>query len=213
MFGYTFTILWSSLLLIGLWRVSSVVASLTNTTKNARSYFPAAVSRLKLPIKCILTDALNSTMFNKIIKSSLVLVSGVALGQVFLLAVAPSLTRLYSPSEFGVFSIYTAVLYLIVSFSTLRYDASIPLMESDDDAIRMTLVCICIVMLTSLMSFIFILIFRSTIPIVNETIFQWAVPIGVLLAGSYNVLQNYRLRTGDHLLIAKIGVLQAIGGG
>lgn len=56
------------------------------------------------------------------------------MGTAVLFSVAPILTRLYSPSDFGVFNAALGISMLLASFCSLSYPAAIPLTSTDLDA-------------------------------------------------------------------------------
>ena len=64
----------------------------------------------------------------------LVLVTGTTLAQLLAVAASPILTRLYSPEEFGLLTVYTAVLYIFALMGTLQYENAIPLPEDEESA-------------------------------------------------------------------------------
>ena len=58
-------------------------------------------------------------------KSVGVILSGTVFAQAVTLFVAPFITRLYSPSEFGLFAVYISVMAIIVVLGSLRYEMAI----------------------------------------------------------------------------------------
>ncbi|MDP9881377.1 O-antigen/teichoic acid export membrane protein [Variovorax boronicumulans] len=151
-------------------------------------------------------------MLRKILKSAAILASGTAAGQMLVLALSPVLTRLYSPSEFGVFGVYVAVLYMLLSFSSLRYEVAIPLAKSDKAAKYLTAIAICITVFFAALLIPLIgalqLLHKS-----NEWwVFQWFLPLGVVAAGIYNIFMYVRLRQEDHRTIARTRVVQLMTG-
>ena len=69
-----------------------------------------------------------------LVRAVLVLFSGDALGQVMLVMIAPIITRIYSPEEFGVATAYSAALAVVVVLSALRYEFAIPVPADDEEA-------------------------------------------------------------------------------
>jgi lipopolysaccharide exporter len=63
--------------------------------------------------------------------------SGSALAQIFGYALSPIISRLYSPSDFGVFGSFYAVVGIIASGLTLDYSLAIMLPKEKDDAINL----------------------------------------------------------------------------
>ena len=69
--------------------------------------------------------------------------SGTALAQIFGYALSPIISRLYSPSDFGVFGSFYAVVGIIAAGLTFDYSLAIMLPRNKDDAINLfTLSCI-----------------------------------------------------------------------
>jgi len=60
--------------------------------------------------------------------------TGTALAQIFGFAISPIISRLYSPSDFGVFGSFNAVLGIIAAGLTLDYSQAIMIPEQKDDA-------------------------------------------------------------------------------
>ncbi len=59
--------------------------------------------------------------------------SGTALGQVCLIAATPFLSRLYTPSDFGVFGIFTAFVAVVSVAATLRLEMALPSARDDHE--------------------------------------------------------------------------------
>jgi O-antigen/teichoic acid export membrane protein len=62
------------------------------------------------------------------------IMAGTAFGQVLAVAVSPVLSRLYTPSDFGVFSVVNALAVVLGTVLAGRYELAIPLPEEDEDA-------------------------------------------------------------------------------
>lgn len=62
------------------------------------------------------------------------ILTGTALGQVVAFAASPVLTRLFTPAEFGVFSVIAGLATILTSAVSLRIDRAIPLPDSDGSA-------------------------------------------------------------------------------
>lgn len=61
----------------------------------------------------------------------LTLLGGTGFAQAIVIASAPAITRLYSPSEVGTYSVATATLAILVAVASLGYQFAIPLPRSD----------------------------------------------------------------------------------
>lgn len=70
----------------------------------------------------------------------LAIFTGNAVGQGVALLAAPVLSRLYSPSEFGLFAVLTSVTVMLGTIAALRYELAIPLPEREEDAFSLAFV-------------------------------------------------------------------------
>lgn len=74
---------------------------------------------------------------NEFIRHVLALMTGTAMAQLVTFAAMPLISRLYSPSEYGVFAAYSSVVAIIAAVGTLKYDMAIMLPR--DEQVAMTL--------------------------------------------------------------------------
>ena len=76
---------------------------------------------------------------SSLLKNFLVLLSGSVIAQAIQLALSPLLSRIFSPSEFGVFSVFFSLSYFIYAISSLRLDYSIIMQKNKNRALNMAL--------------------------------------------------------------------------
>ena len=67
-------------------------------------------------------------------RGALTIVAGTGAAQVIVAVSTPVLTRLYSPSDYGVLSVATSILFVLISVTCLRYEFAIPLPEDEVEA-------------------------------------------------------------------------------
>jgi len=152
---------------------------------------------------------------NDFIRAVGVLVGGTAVAQVIMLLLLPLLTRLYTPEDFSVLSIYLALLSVISVAATLRFELAIPIPEDDAEAINILFlggvsslsIAMIIGFLVSLFSAEFSLLFGKP----SLQYYLWVLPIGVFFAGCYSALQFWASRKKRFSDVAKTKVQQAIG--
>jgi O-antigen/teichoic acid export membrane protein len=60
-----------------------------------------------------------------------VLIAGTGSAQLIVIASSPILTRLYAPSDYGVFAVVTSILSVLITVTCLRYEFAIPLPRDD----------------------------------------------------------------------------------
>jgi len=73
------------------------------------------------------------------------------------LLAAPLLTRLYSPDDFGVLTVYIGILSLLSVIASLRYELAIPLPEDEREVVALTLLSFLIVLMVAGLSGILVL--------------------------------------------------------
>jgi len=151
-------------------------------------------------------------MLGMIVRSAAVLASGAMGGQLVALVLSPALTRLYAPSEFGVFGVYAAVLYMLLAFSSLRYEIAIPLVGEDEDARHLTVLAVLIALACALLVVPVVAVLRRVSPWEHWWVFQWYLPLGVAAAGVYNVFIYVRLREAAHAMVATTRFFQLLAG-
>jgi O-antigen/teichoic acid export membrane protein len=83
------------------------------------------------------------------LKNVSVMLGGAAAGQLVSVLLSPVLTRIYSPQQFGVLSVYSAILTILVVIASLRYELTLPLAATDEDAINLAAVCGCVLIATT----------------------------------------------------------------
>lgn len=144
-----------------------------------------------------------------------VLVGGTAGAQALMVLAAPVLTRLYSPEDFGLLAVFTAILALLAVIAAGRYELAIPLPESDQDAANITVLGFVLVLLTSLLTFaVFLLWPQAIADALNAPSlapYLWLIPFGVLFAATYEVFSKWAVRRKQFPTIARTRIVQALG--
>jgi O-antigen/teichoic acid export membrane protein len=144
----------------------------------------------------------------------MVLVSGTAAAQGIVLAATPFLTRLYSPSYFGILSVVGTILSILTVVSGLRYEQAIPLPRSAERAsriLRLSMICVCAVSTAvALAVWLAADLLELWLKTPGIGAYLWIVPIGVLAGGTYQALMYWATRTGDFSAIAKTKIQQGI---
>jgi O-antigen/teichoic acid export membrane protein len=151
---------------------------------------------------------------HKFARGASVLAGGVAGQQMMLLLAAPLLTRLYSPADFGLLAVYTGILSIFVVAAALRYEVAIPLPEDEGEAANLTVLSLAIVVLFALASAVLVVFLGKSVanltgvPLLSQ--YSWLLPIGIFLAGVYQVFNFYGLRTKSFTAISGTRVKQAL---
>jgi O-antigen/teichoic acid export membrane protein len=142
-----------------------------------------------------------------------VLASGTVIGQAILLLSSPLLTRLYTPEQFGVLAVYSAIITILSTFATLGYHSVIPLPRRNDMAVNalvLALICVCAISLLCTLALSLAGNFLAGAlgaPEILEA--QWLIPPGILGIGALTVLTQWNVRRRSFGVIARIKVAQA----
>lgn len=149
-------------------------------------------------------------------RSVAVLVGGTALAQALTVVALPALTRLYGPGEFGVLAIYASVLGTLSVIACLRFEVAIPLPEDEREAVALLAISLCASLVLAAACAAAILLYpgsvMASLRMPQLEPYQWLIPIGVWLAGSYAALQYWATRKRQFRTIAQTRVLQGLGG-
>ncbi len=144
-----------------------------------------------------------------------ILAGGVVLGQAVTVLVSPILTRLYSPEDFGVFGVYASILGIVTVVASLRYEYAIPLPDEDTTAANVLVLCFIILFGTTVLAWMATnalgdqIVTWANVPGLKP--YLWLVPLGMLGAGTYQILSYWAVRKRDFPKIARTRISRGVG--
>lgn len=145
-------------------------------------------------------------------KNVAILMSGTMLAQLIPLLLTPILTRLFTPEEFGGYSIYIAVVALASIFATGRYDMAILIPKLNKQAVLIAEISMLLNVLISLVFLIVILLFGDVISgwlnIEGIGIWLYLIPFSIFLAASIQIMTNLKIRHGSYKSLSLARVSQ-----
>ena len=100
---------------------------------------------------------------NTLFKNILKLISGEGIGRVIGFMAAPFITRLYTPSDFGILAIFASLCALCYPFCTLRYNIAIPLHPNEKVGINALAACLLILVVNTVIMCVTFIFFHSQI--------------------------------------------------
>lgn len=152
------------------------------------------------------------TLFKNILK----LISGEGIGRAIGFMAAPFITRLYTPSDFGILAVFASLCALCYPFCTLRYNIAIPLHPNEKVGINALAACLLILVINTVIIVITFVFFHSQILSLcsseNIDAFWYFVPVAFFLCGISEALSYYSTRYRYFSIIAKVTVTQKIIG-
>ena len=140
-------------------------------------------------------------------RSVTLLAGGTALGQAVTVLVSPILTRLYTPEDFGVFGVYASILGIVTVVASLRYEYALPLPEDDETAANILVLCFLLLFGMTALSWLVIyslgnqIVTWANVPGLKP--YLWLIPLGMLGAGTYQILNYWAVRKRDFPRIAR----------
>ncbi|MFL2116462.1 lipopolysaccharide biosynthesis protein [Marinilactibacillus psychrotolerans] len=164
-------------------------------------------------MKTFINKLINNLKKDSLIKGFSVLISGTVITQIVSLILAPMLTRLYTPTEYGINSVFISILTISGVVATLRLQ--IPIAMSNDERERDILSKISL-----LSSFILSLLLLGIIVFLKDNInsifglqssnWLWILPISTLSLGAYEVFFQNLLSAKKYRAMAKTTILKVI---
>ena len=159
-------------------------------------------------MKGIFSDSLSKGIF--------IIASGSIIGQLIGIITTPILTRLYSPSDFGVLGLFSSTLAVISLAGGLGYDLALPLPKDDEDAANLFVFFLFLLSVTSLCFLIIIFLFGDIIlsffHIDQLKTYVVLLVIGFFGVSLYGALTYWVTRRRDYTRITHTRIYQSSGG-
>jgi O-antigen/teichoic acid export membrane protein len=131
-------------------------------------------------------------------KNTLTLMLGTIIAQAISIAIFPILTRIYSPEDFGLLSLYVAFISVLGVIATGRYELAIMLPKEEEDAKDLIKLSVLIAFIISAIIAIPLTFWRSEISdyFGNPAMARWLylIPISIFLMGVNQALVNWNNR-------------------
>jgi len=144
-----------------------------------------------------------------------VLAGSTMVAQGLVALVSPVLTRLYTPEDFGVLAVFSAVVSVLNIVAALRYELAIPLPESEGIAGNLLGLSIMMVFsvttLVALTTYAFGVEFALWANVEALVPYLWLVPLGVMGAGLYNTLSYWAIRERAFADIGRTKITRGVG--
>lgn len=143
------------------------------------------------------------------LKAISVLVGGTTFAQILGIITLPIITRLYNPSEFGLFAMYTSILAVIMVIGCLRYEIAIPIPRDNNTALSLVKVSLLSLFSMTIILFLIIIIIHY---LGFNNFFKgwlWVIPISIFLTCIFNIFQYWYIRQKEFKYIAITKIQQS----
>ncbi|MCS7338619.1 MAG: oligosaccharide flippase family protein [Verrucomicrobiae bacterium] len=148
-----------------------------------------------------------------LVKDVSVIFSGLAFSQLIGFALAPVISRLFSPEDFGVASSFGAISSIILSFVTLEYASALVLPKQTEEAGQLFILsCATALIITALLGVVCIVApgwFFSLLKS-SEVLLLFLLVMGTLIGGINTCLQAWCVRTKAFPSIAVSQVIRGL---
>ena len=153
----------------------------------------------------------NKFINNRYLSQIIILMSGTLAAQAITIIIIPIITRMYSPEEFGEYTLFYSVVSILGLISSLKYDQAIMLPRIEKDAKSILLltwfinICIVILLIICLSTFHKKLCVYFT----TQPFLIWLIPLGVLIFGVLQAIKSYSSRNQLYSILSRVRVINA----
>jgi len=138
------------------------------------------------------------------------------LAQAVSLIAAPLLTRLYSPADFGTVAIFTSLLSVLLAFSTLRFEWSVPNAGSRSQAAALIVLGLSVLIICSIIASILLWLFGSKVLFRDgfQTVepFLFLLPVALAGSGLIQLMNAWFIREADLTAVSNTKIVQSASG-
>ena len=131
-------------------------------------------------------------------RAVVILTTGTAFGQLLVLIASPLLTRLYTPEDFGVLGVFSALLMVFGIAVSLCYELAIPLAEDDARMVNLLALSLVLALLVSSLFGVSVWLWGDLVTgwLNTEALrpLLWLLPVGLLAMGCNRALTHWAIR-------------------
>lgn len=140
---------------------------------------------------------------NDFMKNVSIVMFGTIFAQIITVLIAPLLTRLYTPEDFGVLTFYISAISILGVVASFRYEITIVMPKKEKNSAALLILSSIIVVLISILTFLFLFLFKSEISTIfgmdEFSDFYYLIPFGVLFLGLHNAMKNWNIRKEKYM--------------
>ncbi len=140
------------------------------------------------------------------------LISGSTIAQGISLLLAPVLSRLFTPEDFGLVALYLSILSVLSVISTAKYEQAIMLPHEDKDAVHIFWLVLAITAMVSLLTATAVILFNTDLARLtgNPAIAPWLylLPFSLLMHGLFQSATYYANRNKQFGMMASCTIAQ-----
>ncbi|GIP22013.1 hypothetical protein J22TS3_22880 [Paenibacillus sp. J22TS3] len=135
--------------------------------------------------------------------------------QLIILATLPLVTRLYTPAEYGTYSIYLSVIGILLMLVSFSYESAVTLPEDDRTSSSVLGLCLLICSGVSVVSGLAIFLLQKPLAVWLQDRdlphYSLLFAVSLFFAGSYQILNYWLVRKKHFRMLARTKYTQSIG--
>ena len=151
---------------------------------------------------------------SRFVRDVLMLSGGTGLAQIIAVAVLPVLTRLYSPHDFGVLTLFISIVVLLTAFTTFNYELMIMLSKSHRSASQLVWLILALSsVVASIALFVVALVHQRLADIFGMPELSaplYAVPPLIIFTTLYQALRYWKMRLMQFTIVARSMIVRAL---
>jgi len=124
--------------------------------------------------------------------------TGTTICQILIIVASPILTRLYSPTDYGIYALFISITGVLAVVVNWNYEPAILLPQDDHQSADLLVLCTIIALGMGGVSFIAVLFFRHQISTLMKSPelapWLWYVSLSIFLSGLFKALTNWSTR-------------------
>ena len=149
-----------------------------------------------------------------VVRGMLTLAFGTGMARLIGIAAIPLLTRIYSPADYGVLAVYSALVAVMAPLLTLRYVLAVPLPRSDGMAANLMVLSFilmaCVTMAVGLLFWAFGDVVLRWMSMEVLAPWWWLVVLGAIAVAVYEALGLWATRRRAYRVISQTKVVQSV---
>lgn len=147
-------------------------------------------------------------------RNVITLLTGTSIAQAIPILISPVLTRIFTPSEFGLLAIYYSILVVLSSISSGKYELSILLPKRENNAKHLVYTTIYLSMLICCFLLVFIVfnidIIIDLLKVKELEIWLYLMPLNLFFMSSFTALYYWNNRSKNYNSMARSRVVHSL---
>ncbi|MGH9684190.1 MAG: lipopolysaccharide biosynthesis protein [Candidatus Acidiferrales bacterium] len=143
----------------------------------------------------------------------MILTGGTVVARAIAALASPVISRIYPPSDFGLFSVFFSLTTALIIVAALNYEAAIPLPKDDEFGLNIMGLSFCLLFLNTLICGLVLFLFGHSITVKlgapQLQVYLWLIPLSLLGGGAYFILNSWAIRVQAFRSLAKRRIIQS----